>query len=701
NSAKNKGGSVKTKVKNFFSKLDDLGIGIPLLEDPLTAINLFLGQDVDLVTYDVPELDIEFNIRQEFPVPGTTIKGILEGGFSLYSDLLVGFDTYGLSQWKEADFDLAESYKILDGFYLSDFEPGSDVDVDELTLNATIAAGVSASAVVAKAEITGGIRGTAGLDIIDGGEFTGTSDGKLRGSEVLEADSLFDLFSLSGSLDAFVKALVKVGIDLGFYEIMETVWEEEISVTLFEFELGGSSGTVSQSYIEGATVFFDANLNGILEEGEPVTTSNADGSYNLEIPLIFFDTNDNGKIDPEEGRIVTEGGTDSSSGVEIETPLIAPYGAKMVTPLTTLKQKLIEDGNTPESAEQLIKEALEIPEDIELEEFDALDAMSKGDERGTKVYKAHVQIQSLFAQTSEYIKGFGKDELVDEKRPIPEQAIEAIAKGIGKRKGKPPINFSDSTELEELIKEPLEGKFKSKPQRPRRLPESFDVLTKTMASGNKEIDEVFKGVPPKDILAKVAPVKKETQDKLPKELRKLVGGARREDITGLLERVPEAEQFLLKEQSQPGEPPTNGGEKPDGQQPPTNNGEKPDGQQPPKENNNKNPLPIVDSEDDTTILPRKHRKLAKGKRPRNLLELDGDDLTDTKIKFSLSSKNLPEGRIHEIAIFTTEDEEGTINGISPEDENYKQAALSKARSIFSILPDDFIANPFIIRLGFA
>ncbi|MEL7245089.1 MAG: hypothetical protein AAGM40_22540, partial [Cyanobacteria bacterium J06573_2] len=478
NSAKNKGGSVKTKVKNFFSKLDDLGIGIPLLEDPLTAINLFLGQDVDLVTYDVPELDIEFNIRQEFPVPGTTIKGILEGGFSLYSDLLVGFDTYGLSQWKEADFDLAESYKILDGFYLSDFDT-DDVDVDELTLNATIAAGVSASAVVAKAEITGGIRGTAGLDIIDGGEFTGTSDGKLRGSEVLEADSLFDLFSLSGSLDAFVKALVKVGIDLGFYEIMETVWEEEISVTLFEFELGGSSGTISQSYIEGATVFFDANLNGILEEGEPVTTSNADGSYNLEIPLIFFDTNDNGKIDPEEGRIVTEGGTDSSSGVEIETPLIAPYGAKMVTPLTTLKQKLIEDGSTPEEAEQLIKEALEIPEDVKLEEFDPLAAMSEGDERGTKVYKAHVQIQSLFAQTSEYIKGFGKDELVDEKRPIPEQAIEAIAKGIGKRKGKPPINFSDSAELEELIKEPLEGKFKSKSERPRRLPESFGILTKT------------------------------------------------------------------------------------------------------------------------------------------------------------------------------------------------------------------------------
>ncbi|MEM6402505.1 MAG: hypothetical protein AAF757_20130, partial [Cyanobacteria bacterium P01_D01_bin.116] len=371
NQAKTAGsGSLGTKISNFFSKLDELGIGIPLLEDPFTAINLFLGKDIDLVTYDIPELDINFDIEQEFPIFGS-IKGLLEGGFSISSDLLVGFDTYGLSQWEEEDFDLKDSYLILDGFYLSDVDPETGEDVDELTLDATIAAGVSASAVVAKAEVKGGITGTASLDIIDGGEFTGTSDGKLRGSEVLEADSLLDLFTLSGSLEAFIKAVVKVGVDLGFYEVMKTVWKEKFSVTLFEFELGGSSGTVSQSYIEGATVFFDANLNGIYEEGEPVTISNADGSYNLEIPLLFFDTNDNGEIDPEEGRIVTNGGIDSSSGVAIETPLIAPYGAKMVTPLTTIKQKLIEYGVVPEEAEQLIKEVLDLP-DINLEEFDPL-----------------------------------------------------------------------------------------------------------------------------------------------------------------------------------------------------------------------------------------------------------------------------------------------------------------------------------------
>ena len=99
-----------------------MGIGIPLLEDPFTAINLLLGQDVDLVTYDIPELDIEFGIEQEFPIFGS-IKGLLEGGFSLYSDLVVGYDTNGISQWSETDFELAESYKIMDGFYLSDLDP--------------------------------------------------------------------------------------------------------------------------------------------------------------------------------------------------------------------------------------------------------------------------------------------------------------------------------------------------------------------------------------------------------------------------------------------------------------------------------------------------------------------------------------------------------------------------------------------------
>ena len=499
------------KVGNFFAKLDELGIGIPLLEDPFTAINLLLGQDVDLVTYDIPELDIEFGIEEEFPIFGS-ITGLLEGAFSIYSDLVVGYDTYGISQWKDADFDLEESYKILDGFYLSDVDPNTGEDIDELTLDATIAAGVSASAVVAKATVKGGITGTAALDVTDGGELTGTSDGKLRGSEVLDADSLLDLFTLSGSLEAFLKATVKVGIDVGLFEIMKTVWSEEFSVTLFEFELGSSGGSVSQYYVEGATVFFDSNLNGELEEGEPFTTTDAQGKYSLDVPLLFFDTNDNGKIDPEEGRIVSIGGTDTSSGLEVDTALIAPYGAEMVTPLTTLKQHLIEAGATAEEAEEQLKTALDLP-DVNLDTFEPFKAIDEGDERGVQIYQAHNKVQNLFIQGTEFAGELNPD--FDSDQPLEHQVMKSIAQGLVKP-GKN-VDLSNQEDVD-MIFNPLKQRI-SVPNN-----QTFDSFTKTLAWGNQAVDEAFNDASVESVVEDVAIVKQFVQGQFGHLQKRLAGG---------------------------------------------------------------------------------------------------------------------------------------------------------------------------------
>jgi len=498
-----------SKVGNFFNKLDELGIGIPLLEDPFTAINLLLGQDVDLITYDIPELDIEFGIEQEFPIFGS-IKGLLEGGFSLYSDLVVGYDTNGINQWEETDFELAESYKILDGFYLSDLDPDTGEDVDELTMDATIAAGVSASAVVAKAEVKGGVTGTAALDITDGGELTGTSDGKLRGSEVLDADSLLDLFTLSGALEAFLEASVKVGVDLGFYEIMKTVWSERFSTTLFEFELGSSGGSASQYYIEGATVFFDANLNGEHEEGEPTAVTDVYGRYNLDVPLLFFDTNDNGEIDSEEGQIVSMGGIDTSSGLEVETPLVAPYGSKMLTPLSTIKQNLIEEGVTPEEAEAQIETALDLP-DVDLDNFDPIKAIANGDERGAAIYQAHNEVQNLFIQGTEFVASLEESDFNPE-RPLNPQVIKEISQGIVKPGTA--VDLANQEDLERVFT-PLSKKIKLPGDRPNAPSdterpgdnETFTAFTEAVAWGNQSIDEAFANAPLDSVVEDTATTK--------------------------------------------------------------------------------------------------------------------------------------------------------------------------------------------------
>jgi hypothetical protein len=64
----------------------------------------------------------------------------------------------------------------------------------------------------------------------------------------------------------------------------------------------------------------------------------------------------------------------------------------------------------------------------------------------------------------------------------------------------------------------------------------------------------------------------------------------------------------------------------------------------------------------------------------NVFNLSGNA---TPLQFVLKSANA--GVVNEIGIFTVDDEQGTIDGISPNDPNYTQAALARARSLFSPL----------------
>jgi len=49
-----------------------------------------------------------------------------------------------------------------------------------------------------------------------------------------------------------------------------------------------SKGNTSDGPIMDAVVFFDVNLNGLPDEGEPQTTSNGWGDYWLDIPLETY-----------------------------------------------------------------------------------------------------------------------------------------------------------------------------------------------------------------------------------------------------------------------------------------------------------------------------------------------------------------------------------------------------------------------------
>jgi hypothetical protein len=342
--ASSSGGSGSSTFKDIMSQLDELGFSIPLIDDPKNAIKLLLGQDVSLFEWRMPDMGMSSEIEESFPIyPG--IEGIIEGGFGVDATIGFGFDTHGLNEWMDSGFKASDAWKVFNGFYVADWLDG--VDVPEFSMDATMGAGLGLSALVVRADITGGLEAAASFDLLDEGEIAGTSDGKIRGSEISDRISNpLDLFELVGSLSAYLQSKVQVGLDMGFYSIWDTVWKEKLAeIPLFEFGVGGSygSGTVSNGYLLGTTVFWDSNGNLTIDSYEPYTTSSDDAHYNLRIDHRTFDTNRNGTIDPSEGRLIAFGGTDSSTGLPLEVPFLALLG-QMLTPLTTLHSLAIEAG---------------------------------------------------------------------------------------------------------------------------------------------------------------------------------------------------------------------------------------------------------------------------------------------------------------------------------------------------------------------
>ncbi|NJS10584.1 MAG: DUF4347 domain-containing protein [Microcoleus sp. CSU_2_2] len=203
------------KTKEFLTALQDIeGFDLPLLTNPETAIDLLTGKpDVPLFTYKIPRLGLDFDIHQEFPIWGP-IKGLLQGKFSASASLGFGYDTYGLNEWKNSNFAINSAGKVLDGFYVSDRQnaDGTGPDVDELSLDASIAAGVGVDLILASGYLKGGIEGKVGIDLSDGGEFQPKQggDGKIRGSEIASRISKpSELFNVSGQINAFLGAEFK------------------------------------------------------------------------------------------------------------------------------------------------------------------------------------------------------------------------------------------------------------------------------------------------------------------------------------------------------------------------------------------------------------------------------------------------------------------------------------------------------------
>ncbi|MEG3861137.1 peptidase C11 clostripain, partial [Microcoleus sp. herbarium12] len=242
------------------------------------------------------------------------------------------------------------------------------------------------------------------------------------------------------------------------------------------------SGIAIDGYISGATLFLDANKNGIKDPNEPSTTTDSGGKFNLDIPFDIFDKNKNGEIDPEEGNLVAIGGTDTATGLPLETQLTAPPDSTVITLLTSLIADLIDKGIEPESAQSLVKAAFGLAADIDLTTLDPILATNTNQPGGVQVLAAMVKVQNVITQTVALIDGASS--------AADRDLVKAVVSSMGdKIQAGAILNLSNPAALEPII---LQSAAKIQQIDPSLKIQTVTQITQqaatVMATANQRID---------------------------------------------------------------------------------------------------------------------------------------------------------------------------------------------------------------------
>jgi Ca2+-binding RTX toxin-like protein len=146
-------------------------------------------------------------------------------------------------------------------------------------------------------------------------------------------------------------------------------------------------------YVAGATVFADANGNGVLDLGEASATTDIAGSFSL--------------IDGS-GPLVMSGGTDIATLLPFTGTLRAPEGATVVTPLTTLIAELVEGGQSIPDATAHVAEAFGLDGlGFDLLTFDPIPSVIAEDAGAAQVAAAGIQVQNAIVQVGALLEGAG------------------------------------------------------------------------------------------------------------------------------------------------------------------------------------------------------------------------------------------------------------------------------------------------------
>ena len=145
---------------------------------------------------------------------------------------------------------------------------------------------------------------------------------------------------------------------------------------------------VLDGYLAGATVFVDVNKNGVLNNAEASTTTNASGQFHLN---------------PGSGPLIAFGGTDVSTGLPFKGQISAPPNSAVISPLTTLLNDLQSDS----AAEQKILKSLGLSSTFDFANTDPIAAAKAGDAAGAAAYVAGAKAYDTVSLIASALTGLG------------------------------------------------------------------------------------------------------------------------------------------------------------------------------------------------------------------------------------------------------------------------------------------------------
>ncbi len=241
-------------VDGFLDGKDALpggGMSFPIIENPMTAINLLFGKPVDFFTYHVPGLDLEglgfdefFRIFGPF---GVRLTATIEA----HAFLDIGYDSTGILQFA-ASGDVED---IFNGFYVVD-QPGP-----EARLTAQLKAFAAVNVIIAELGVGGGIEANLNAFLQDTDATPG--DGRIHIGQMSNSC----VFELSGEIVAGLSAY----LEIGFGPFTETFEKDFGSVVLLTFNVAscdaaGMPGVPVLAHNTGSNVSLHVGMDASLRQ---------------------------------------------------------------------------------------------------------------------------------------------------------------------------------------------------------------------------------------------------------------------------------------------------------------------------------------------------------------------------------------------------------------------------------------------------